>query len=143
MTNLHYRRHTICETLGYRQGRSHDFFCFQDELLEKMKCVLRRHGLKPQQLSYDTTFSAWRLLPFFFSIPRDRIFQRPSLSVHFFHTRRKITENRRRVFSLVVSYVPERKECHNTYIATDDEAAIVSTINKFHPEIDFFVASIM
>lgn len=88
-------------------------------------------------------FSAWRLLPFFFSIPRDRIFQRPSLSVHFFHTRRKITENRRRVFSLVVSYVPERKECHNTYIATDDEAAIVSTINKFHPEIDFFAASIM
>jgi hypothetical protein len=31
-------------------------FCFQDSLLDKLKCVIKRKDLRPKQFLYDTTF---------------------------------------------------------------------------------------
>lgn len=47
-------------------------------------------------------------------------------------------ETHEEFWSLVVRYVPEPKKCKNTYIVTDQEAAVVSAIKKFLPDIDLF-----
>ncbi len=113
-------------------------FCFQDALLEKLKCVLNRRDLKPQQLSYDTTFL---LGDFYLSIlvfRETELESAPAIPCIFFIHERKLMETHEEFWSLVVRYIPELPSSNNTYIVTDQEKAIVSAIQKFLPDIDLF-----
>ena len=113
-------------------------FCFQDDLLEKMKCVLNRHELKPQQLSYDTTFLLGDYYLSFLVFRETELSSAPAIPCIFFIHKRKLLETHKEFWSLVVRYVPELNNCKNTFIVTDQESAIVSAIRKFLPKIDLF-----
>ncbi|KZS13011.1 Uncharacterized protein APZ42_021947 [Daphnia magna] len=113
-------------------------FCIQDDLLEKMKCVLNRQDLKPQQLSYDTTFLIGDFYLSFLVFRETEFSSAPAIPCIFFIHERKLLETHEEFWSLVVRYVPEPKKCKNTYIVTDQEAAVVSAIKKFLPDIDLF-----
>lgn len=61
-------------------------FCIQDDLLEKMKCVLNRQDLKPQQLSYDTTFLIGDFYLSFLVFRETEFSSAPAIPCIFFHT---------------------------------------------------------
>lgn len=60
--------------------------CFQDDLLEKTKCVLNRQDLKPQQLSYDTTFLIGDFYLSFLVFRETEFSSAPAIPCIFFHT---------------------------------------------------------
>lgn len=113
-------------------------FCFQDDLLDKFKCVLNRKDLRPQQLSYDTTFLLGDFYLSFLVFRETEFSTVPAIPCIYFIHERKLLETHEEFWSLVVRYVPELTSCKNTFIVTDQEAAIVSAIKKFLPDMDFF-----
>jgi hypothetical protein len=113
-------------------------FCFQDELLKKLKCVLNRRDLKPQQQSYDKTFLLGDYYLSFIFFRETELESAPAIPCIFFIHERKLMKTHEEFLSLVVRYIPELPSSNNTYIVTDQEKAIDSAIQKFLPDIDLF-----
>lgn len=77
-------------------------FCFQDELLEKLKSVLNRRDLKPQQLSYDTTFLLGDYYLSFHVFRETELESSSAIPCIFFIHERKFMERHEEFWSLVV-----------------------------------------
>lgn len=89
-------------------------------------------------MSYDTTFLLGDFYLSFLVFRETEFSTVPAIPCIYFIHERKLLETHEEFWSLVVRYVPELTSCKNTFIVTDQEAAIVSAIKKFLPDMDFF-----